>query len=70
MKQAKVVQNDCHQCKNMRPVAGDAHIRCIDPDPKMTGHPHGVQNGWFFYPMLFDPTWMTKACANYQRRGK
>ena len=70
MKQAKVVQNDCYQCRNMREIPGDAHIRCNNPDPKMTGHQRGIEMGWFWYPANFDPTWMTKKCANYHRRDE
>lgn len=32
----------------------------------MEGHPHGIKNGWFFYPILFDPVWKTKECGNYE----
>lgn len=56
----------CYDCKNKRSVAGNAHIRCANPDPSMTGHPHGIENGWFHYPALFDPTWMTKECKNFE----
>lgn len=32
----------------------------------MTGNRHGIRNGWFFYPMVFDPGWKTKLCSNYK----
>lgn len=58
--------NECYNCIFRCSVPGNAHIRCANPDPKMTGNPHGIQNGWFFYPMLFDPVWKTRLCENYQ----
>jgi len=58
--------NECYHCQFKKEVPGNAHIRCTNPDPKMKGNPHGVKNGWFFYPILFDPVWKTKMCSNYQ----
>jgi hypothetical protein len=49
-----------------RNVPGDCHIACALPDPHMTGNAHGIERGWFFYPLLFDPTWKTKLCANWE----
>ena len=57
--------NECWYCKHKRAVPGDAHIRCEAPDPEMTGDPHGIAHGWFFYPLLFDPVWKTRKCSNY-----
>lgn len=57
--------NNCYKCKWKRSVAGNCHIECVRPDPDMTGDPHGMKNGWFIYPMLFDPIWMTKECINF-----
>jgi hypothetical protein len=37
----------------------------VNPDKEMTGDPHGIKKGWFFYPLLFDPTWKTKKCSNF-----
>ena len=62
------VRNDCYKCKHRRNVPGDAHIRCVNPDTKMTGDPHGIKMGWFFYPLVFDPTWMTKQCDNFEEK--
>jgi hypothetical protein len=60
------MKSDCYQCVNMREVPGNAHIKCIKPDPNMTGNSHGVIHGWFYYPLLFDPVWMTKECVNFE----
>ncbi len=60
--------NECWSCKSKRPVPGNAHIRCDNPDPEMTGDKHGVEHGWFFYPGCFDPTWKTKMCTNFKQK--
>ena len=59
-------ESNCHQCIHRRPVPGNCHIECVKPDTEMTGNIHGIRNGWFMYPMLFDPVWMTKTCSNYE----
>jgi hypothetical protein len=61
---AALVQNPCHHCKHRREMPGNAHISCAKPDADMTGDLHGIQKGWFMYPMLYDPTWMTAKCRN------
>jgi hypothetical protein len=58
--------NECYSCVHRRNVPGDCHIACALPDPHMTGNAHGIERGWFFYPLLFDPTWKTKLCANWE----
>ncbi|HQR21074.1 MAG TPA: hypothetical protein PKV98_09410 [Burkholderiaceae bacterium] len=57
-------KTECWTCAHKRSVPGNAHIRCAKPDPWMSGDPHGIRNGWFLYPLVFDPTWKSKACAN------
>jgi hypothetical protein len=59
-------RNECWTCKHKRPVPGHAHINCNNPDPCMTGDPHGIKHGWFIYPYCFDPTWKEKDCCNYE----
>ena len=58
----------CYNCQNKRNVPGDAHISCVNPDRAMTGHQHGIDKGWFMYPLNFDPTWMTKECNNFKEK--
>ena len=58
----------CHSgCIHKRNVPGDAHISCVNPDPNVKGDPHGIRNGWFFYPLVFDPIWGDN-CSNYQTK--
>ena len=70
MADAPTRMTECYSCLHKRTVPGNAHIRCVNPDPTMTGHPHGIANGWFFYPLLFDPTWKARECANYATLGE
>jgi len=62
------MMGECYSCVSRCTVPGNCHIKCSNPDPDMTGDPHGIRNGWFYYPMLFDPTWKTKMCANYKKK--
>lgn len=59
-------RNECYHCKYKREVPGNCHIKCVKPDPDMTGNQHGIRNGWFMYPLLFDPTWKESLCQNYK----
>lgn len=63
------VKNDCFNCKNKKDVPGNAHVQCSRPDSKMTGDHYGISQGWFIYPLLFDPVWMTKKCDNFEPNG-
>ena len=60
------MRNECYHCKHKRAVPGNAHIQCVKPDADMVGNEHGVREGWFMYPLLFDPTWKEKLCSNYE----
>jgi len=61
------VENRCDLCVHKRDVPGNAHIKCVNPDPEMRGLDWGIKNGWFIYPVLFDPVWMLKKCANFKK---
>lgn len=65
-KEGPLVNNNCRKCVNRRDVPGNCHIECVNPDMTMTGDPHGIKQGWFMYPILFDPTWMTSECKNFE----
>ncbi len=59
---------DCYKCESKRNVQGNCHIECVNPDKEMTGTAHGIKNGWFMYPVLFAPIWMTKECNNFKEK--
>ena len=58
--------NECWGCTHKKSVPGNCHIKCAKPAASMTGNEHGIKNGWFFYPSLFDPTWKTSVCNNFE----
>lgn len=59
-------RNECFRCKHRRSIPGDAHIQCVNPDATMKGNKHGIQSGWFMYPINFDPVWKEQDCKNFQ----
>ena len=60
------MRNECYHCANKREVPGNAHIKCVKPDADMIGNKHGIINGWFMYPLLFDPVWKETMCKNFE----
>lgn len=60
------MRNECYHCAHKRNVPGNAHIECVKPDAEMRGNPHGIENRWFMYPLLFDPVWKEVLCNNYE----
>ena len=60
------MRNECYHCAHKREVPGNAHIKCAKPDADMIGNHHGIENGWFMYPLLFDPVWKEAMCKNYE----
>jgi hypothetical protein len=64
------VVNECYHCTHKRNVSGDAHVTCVNPDPKMRGDQYGISHSWFNYPTLFDPVWKTKLCDNFELKEK
>jgi hypothetical protein len=56
----------CWACLHRRDVPGNCHIQCVQPDPFMVGDPHGIKQGWFYYPLLFDPTWKARTCKHFE----
>ena len=61
-----MMKSKCYKCLHKREVPGNTHVMCAKPDPQMTGETRAIKMGWFFYPLLFDPTWMTKECSNFE----
>lgn len=64
------MRDECYSCESKRSVPGNCHIMCANPDPEMQGDPHGKKNGWFIYPLLFDPVWKQKDCSNYKAKDQ
>jgi len=58
--------NECWTCIHRRKVRYSAHISCNDPSKEMKGDKHGINHGWFNYPLEFDPVWKIVDCENYE----
>ena len=67
MNEKRNKMNECYSCVHRRTIPGDAHSRCVKPDPKMKGDPYGIRSGWFFYPINYDPVWKIKDCSNFEK---
>lgn len=62
----EVMMTECYHCVHKRSIVYDAHIGCVKPDLLMTGNQHGIDKGWFMYPINYDPTWKTAFCNNFK----
>lgn len=62
---------ECFICIHMREVQYNSHISCNKPsiDVLRNGNQHGKKNGWFMYPLLFDPVWKESLCPNFSRKN-
>jgi len=49
---------DCYKCAHRRELSGSCHSRCNNLTAKIVGNPHGIKNGWFRWPVNFDPIWL------------
>ena len=49
---------DCYKCVHRRAILGDCHSRCNNVKAKVEGDKTGIKNGWFMWPLNFDPTWL------------
>jgi len=48
----------CYTCKYRRTIPWNTHSRCANLNANIIGNDHGVKNGWFHWPINFDPTWL------------
>jgi hypothetical protein len=57
----------CYACAYRRAVPGSVHIRCTYDWIKAgvsvpKGNSHGIQSGWYNFPLNYDPVWMDEEC--------
>ena len=50
--------------KAMIALQKDEYIRGPVEDLRIVGNKHGIEQGWFFWPLCFDPTWLV-SCKGY-----
>ena len=56
---------NCFKCKSHYEVPGNYHIGCKNYNAKIKGNRHGIKNGWFYWPFLFDPIWL-ESCDSFE----
>ena len=61
-----MTKHNCHECIHRATLPGNCHIRCRHVSAKVGMNPHGVQNGWGFWPLEFDPIWV-ESCNGYSQ---
>ena len=49
---------NCYKCVHRRPVPGNHHSRCNNVKANVVGDEWGIKNGWFIFPLNYDPTWL------------
>ena len=70
----------CYNCAYRADVIGSCHSQCVngiayllgegvEPKPIVTGTPHGIENGWFFWPLNYDPIWL-ESCTGFVAKAK
>ena len=69
------VMRQCWGCGYKAPVAGSAHVQCVFDWDKAgldspSGDAYGISKGWFMFPAMYDPTWMTEKCSARVEKGK
>jgi len=73
--------HNCYNCKYRGEVPGSAHSSCNAVEdkeivalhvmissgsfPNLKLNPHGMRNGWAFWPVDFDPCWVER-CNFYE----
>lgn len=55
---AKPTKPNCYECVHRLEIPGNCHSRCNNHAAKVSAVGHGVANGWFRWPLNFDPTWL------------
>lgn len=58
---------DCYTCKYRGTVPGDRHSSCSNRTARIVANPHGVANGWCYWPYNFDPIWID-TCDGYEEK--
>lgn len=75
----------CYSCIHRGTVAGDAHSSCNHPKSggiaglmkimagynplNIQANRHGVEMGWFMWPVNFDPAWLIN-CDGFKPKEK
>jgi hypothetical protein len=74
---------NCYECKYRSSLPGDCHSAFTHPNvftlmvsaisglclSPVVGNQHGIDNGWFYWPVNFDPIWL-ESCALFEPTQK
>lgn len=60
---------NCYQCIYRREFPGDAHSACANWEAKVVGDRYGREEGWFMWPLNFDPVWLI-SCTGFAKEKK
>lgn len=58
---------DCYECEYRGELIGDCHSHCKNRNAKVTGNKYGRNQGWFTYPINFDPVWL-ESCDGFKQK--
>lgn len=63
-------EKNCWNCAYKRNIPGNAHISCHFNFKKAELLPplasqHGIDKGWYMFPVNFDPRWQTEECKGH-----
>lgn len=56
---------NCYKCDHRHDIPGDCHSSCENKTASVEGDPGGIKNGWFLWPLNFDPTWLV-SCDGFK----
>jgi len=60
---------NCYDCKHRRSITWDAHSSCANIGAKVRGAAHGIKQGWFLWPINFDPVWL-ESCDGFKHKNE
>ena len=58
---------NCYKCKYREELTWSCHSKCNNKNAKVKGDPHGISNGWFMWPVNFDPVWL-ESCYGFEQK--
>ena len=55
----------CRECQHHRTSGEFGQIGCANPPNEMCCGKHATEQGWFHFPLMFDPIWGMSNCPNF-----
>lgn len=59
----------CYSCQHRHDLIGSAHSGCKNFHARVKGNDHEIKNGWFDWPLQFDPIWLN-TCTGYKSKER